>query len=716
MATPASNAEFLDLVRKSQVAEEKRLEPYVEKLQAGTLPAEPGKLAGLMVHEGVLTHFQAEQILMGRWRRFTIGKYKVLEKLGSGGMGLVYLCEHKLMRRRVAVKVLPTAKAKDPAALERFQREARAVAALDHPNIVHAYDIDQDAELHFLVMEYVDGSSLQDLVKKAGPLDVTRASHYMRQAALGLGHAHEKGLVHRDIKPGNILVDRSGVVKILDMGLARFFLDEDDVLTKKYDENVLGTADYLAPEQIEDSHSVDTRADVYSLGATFYFILTGQPPFGEGTVHQKLAWHLSRQPKPVAEVRAGVPAGLSNLIQRMMAKKPDDRFAHLEEVAEALTPWTATTIAPPADAEMPARALAGVAAESTVVSKMPASSVPRLTRPLPTPKSPLPIARSPQSAPSVVVADSLPDEEDRPPAPAVVTDSESAEHEAPWGNLEADTDDPSAKADTGPQDARPRSGVRPRGSGRNGRRLVITVAFLVFLSGVSFAVWQVLSKQRSGGDTPTGRPPRIVSKDSPSARSYRSIREALSNARPGDVIELADERHVENLTIDPSRTTAVTIQAKPGLDVVWSPATKDLPLLHLTSARGFKLKGKGLTLDGTVRGQTVENLITIQLHCPGLVLEDAHLQGFSRRGIQIMNCWGEKGNPVRLSGLAIHGERAQAAIYLDATPQIQQPPYNDFIDIDSSCRFPGFAEDRAILRRDNTVHGSHITRPGTWTK
>jgi serine/threonine protein kinase len=248
MASPATNAEFLDLVRKSGVLDEKRLEAHLEKLRAaGAMAAEPGKLAGLLVRDGLLTHFQAEQILLGKWRRFTIGKYKVLERLGSGGMGSVYLCEHKLMRRRVAVKVLPTAKAADPSALERFYREARAVAALDHPNIVHAYDIDQDENLHFLVMEYVDGSSFQEIVKKTGPMDPVRAAHYIHRACLGLQHAHAAGLVHRDIKPGNILVDRLGTVKILDMGLARFFNDEEDILTKKYDENVLGTADYLAP-------------------------------------------------------------------------------------------------------------------------------------------------------------------------------------------------------------------------------------------------------------------------------------------------------------------------------------------------------------------------------------------------------------------------------------------------------------------------------------
>src|SRR5262249_7237584 len=202
------------------------------------------------------------------------------------------LCEHKSMRRRVALKVLPASQAQDPALVDRFFREARAVAALDHPNLVRAHDFDHDGKLHFIVMEYVDGNSLQNIVATHGPLDVTRAAHYIRQVALGLHQAHQAGLVHRDIKPGNLLLDRGGIVKILDLGLARFFHDKADKLTQQYDEgSILGTADYLAPEQAVDSHEVDIRADLYSLGATFYFLLTGAPPFGEGTISQKLIWH-----------------------------------------------------------------------------------------------------------------------------------------------------------------------------------------------------------------------------------------------------------------------------------------------------------------------------------------------------------------------------------------------------------------------------------------
>src|SRR5437588_5398077 len=360
MPAPANNDELLDLVRKSGVLDEKRLDGYLARMAApNAIPREPGKFAGLMVNDGQLTHFQAEQIVQGKWRRFTIGKYKVLERLGAGGMGSVYLCEHKLMRRRVAVKVLPTAKADDPASLERFYREARAVAALDHPNIVRAYDIDQDDKLHFLVMEYVDGANLQEIVKRGGSMDPVRAAHYMRQAALGLQHAHEAaGLVHRDIKPGNILVDRGGLVKVLDMGLARFFHDDEDLLTKKYDENVLGTADYLAPEQALDSHSVDIRADIYSLGGTFYFCLTGRTPFAEGSVAQKLIWHQTRQPRPIRSLRAEVPEGIVSIIDRMMAKDVNQRYQAPQDVADALAPHTQTPIPPPPDSEMPKLSLA----------------------------------------------------------------------------------------------------------------------------------------------------------------------------------------------------------------------------------------------------------------------------------------------------------------------------------------------------------------------
>jgi serine/threonine protein kinase len=331
---------FLDLVRKSGLVEAERLDSLMQELRAaGHWPAEPAQLADQLVQRGVLTSFQAEQLLAGRWKGFFISKYKILQRLGSGGMGMVFLAEHKYMKRLVALKVLPRSRSGESSALERFYREAKAIAALDHPNVVRAYDLDQEGDLHFLVMEYVDGVSLQELVKAHGPFDVERTVHYLYQAAKGLQHAFSVGLIHRDIKPANLLVSRTGLVKLLDLGLARFFLDEQDILTRKYDEKVLGTADYLAPEQGIDSHVVDIRADIYSLGATFYYVLAGHPPFPEGTVAQKLIWHQTKMPKPIRELRPDVPEVVADLLQRMLAKKPEDRPQIPDEVARTLEPF-----------------------------------------------------------------------------------------------------------------------------------------------------------------------------------------------------------------------------------------------------------------------------------------------------------------------------------------------------------------------------------------
>jgi WD40 repeat protein/serine/threonine protein kinase len=350
MPAPTTIEQFLELGQKSGLLDKQGLDTYIEKKRStDTLPTVPKMLAKVMVRDGLLTSFQAQQLLLGRWKGFTIaGKYRVLGFLGVGGMGSVYLCEHTIMRRRVAVKVLPFSKVDDPSHLERFRREARAVAALDHPNIVRAHDVGQEGKLHFLVMEYIDGTSLDQLVKQEGPLAVARAARYVAGAAYGLQHAHEAGLVHRDIKPANLLIDRGDTVKILDMGLARFFKDESDGLTREHDsDTVLGTADFLAPEQAVNSHDVDIRADVYSLGVTFYFLLTGRTPFAEGSVFQKLMCHAMREPRPIRELRPDVPEELAAVIARMMAKDRAARYQTPAEIVTALAPWVQSPVAPP---------------------------------------------------------------------------------------------------------------------------------------------------------------------------------------------------------------------------------------------------------------------------------------------------------------------------------------------------------------------------------
>ncbi len=335
---------FLDLVRRSGLVEEQRLDRALAELKTegvslGGEDFQP--LARGMIERGLLTRWQCERLAEGRYKGFLLGKYRLLDHLGSGGMSAVYLAEHRHMGRRVAIKVLPQNRVNDSSYLDRFYREAKAAAALDHPNIVRAYDVDHEGNVHYLVMEYVEGRDLQRMVRDGGVLPYDLAAEYIRQAALGLAHAHEVGLIHRDIKPANLLVDGKGNVRLLDLGLARFADDDQASLTVQHDENVLGTADYLAPEQALNSHNVDSRVDIYSLGCTLYFALTGHPPFPEGTLAQRLLKHQTEEPPSIYLDRPDAPEGLVQICKRMMAKLPQLRYQTAGEVAEELARWLA---------------------------------------------------------------------------------------------------------------------------------------------------------------------------------------------------------------------------------------------------------------------------------------------------------------------------------------------------------------------------------------
>ena len=350
MPAPKSPDELVALLRRSALLEPARLDGYLTS-QAGPFDS-PAALAARMQADGLLTPFHVEQLMKGKHRGYYLGKYRLIDRIGLGGMGQVFLCEHVSMRRRAALKVLPPDRTDNPYSRERFLREARAAGQLDHPNLVRAFDVDQEGEVYFLVMEYVDGVSFHDLVTRFGPLTPPRAGYYLWQAALGLAYLHSCGLVHRDIKPANLLVDRQGVVKILDLGLVRGENLADD-LTRKEGVRILGTADYLAPEQAIDCSTVDVRADVYGLGATAYFLLTGHPPFPAEKMAQKLIAHQVKTARPVHEVRPDVPVEFSAVVARMLAKKPADRYQTPEELLDALTPWAQDPPPPPTEQEIP---------------------------------------------------------------------------------------------------------------------------------------------------------------------------------------------------------------------------------------------------------------------------------------------------------------------------------------------------------------------------
>ncbi len=334
---------FIDLVKRSQLIEEEQLERFLVKLRAqnnGVLPDLQEDIAKALVEAELLTEWQSDKLLSGKHRGFILGKYKLLRMLGKGGMSSVYLAEHILMRARRAIKVLPKNRVADATYLERFRIEARAAAKLDDPNIIHTYDIDEFEGQHYLVMEYVEGQDLHQLVKEHGPLDFLVAADYIAQVARGLSHAHAMGLVHRDIKPANCLVDKNKVVKLLDMGLARL-IDDEESLTLDNNENVLGTADYLAPEQALNSHKADSRSDIYSLGCTFYFLLTGHPPFPEGSIAERLMKHQRERPASILKDRPDAPPILVHICETMMSKGADDRYQSADEVVERLAEWLA---------------------------------------------------------------------------------------------------------------------------------------------------------------------------------------------------------------------------------------------------------------------------------------------------------------------------------------------------------------------------------------
>lgn len=340
---------FLRFVRQSELLEpadcDQLDKEFSPNAPAGN-PLDAAQIASTLVDRGMLTPWQADKLMQGKHRSFQLGKYRLLGLVGKGGMSTVYLAEHRVMKRRCALKVLPTRRVRDASWLGRFHREAQVGASLDHPNIIRTYDVDHvldgDTEVHFIVMEYVDGDDLKRLVDRNGPFDSSTAADFIRQAADGLAHAHAAGLVHRDIKPANLLLESDGTIRLMDLGLVTAFEDEgDQSLTRAHNERVIGTADYLSPEQALDSHLVDPRSDLYGLGGTLYYLLTGRPPFNSGSLAQRILAHQSKEPDSLFDLVPGISEQLVAIVARLMSKKPEDRFQTAQQASAALTQWLA---------------------------------------------------------------------------------------------------------------------------------------------------------------------------------------------------------------------------------------------------------------------------------------------------------------------------------------------------------------------------------------
>jgi serine/threonine protein kinase len=335
------------------------------RLEAREASNDVSKFAKWLVNNQYLTGFQAESLARGHADHFFLGQYKLLDRIGKGRMAGVYKGLHNL-GNIVAVKILPPSKVRDPQALARFQREAKMAVKLKHANVVRAFHMGNASGVYFLVMELLEGETLEDVLKRRHKFPVGEAVGIVHQALLGLQHIHEQGLIHRDLKPANLMLvppnppgtpdtTLSATVKILDIGLGRALFDENappdmDDMQLTTEGAVLGTPDYLAPEQARDAHKVDVRADIYSLGCLLFHVLTGQVPFPDKNALHQIVRHATETPRALRDLEPSVPEALQGVVLRMMAKSADHRFATPGQAAAALQPFLPREVAAPAEA------------------------------------------------------------------------------------------------------------------------------------------------------------------------------------------------------------------------------------------------------------------------------------------------------------------------------------------------------------------------------
>jgi serine/threonine protein kinase/DNA-binding response OmpR family regulator len=339
MGTKLSREEFVRNLRDSGLFSPEEVDRSIEAAP-DPQAADGEALAGRLIAAGRLTFFQFAALRERRFADLLIGNYDVLDRLGAGGMGTVYKARHRRMKRVVAIKVLSRSVAGSEKFVQRFQREVEAVARLSHPNIVMAYDADEAEVGHFLVMEFVNGRDLASEVQQRGPLPIREAVDCVVQAARALDYAHAQGIIHRDVKPANLLRDAGGVVKVADLGLARFndqlARPPEDVAGLTQAGSIMGTVDFIPPEQALGLTNIDHRADVYSLGCTLYHLLVGRPPYQGPTLMAILLKHREAPIPSLCAARGEVPAALERVFRRMVAKKPEERFASMAEVVRAL--------------------------------------------------------------------------------------------------------------------------------------------------------------------------------------------------------------------------------------------------------------------------------------------------------------------------------------------------------------------------------------------
>ncbi|MFL5331187.1 MAG: serine/threonine-protein kinase [Gemmataceae bacterium] len=347
---PVSADQFLKALRSSGLLDPIDLVAFMADVPQDDRRYSPA-LAAALVRRGLLTRFQARQLLMGASKGLVLGPYRILAMLGRGGSGKVYLARDTRMEKAVALKVLPPHKAREEERhLTRFQREMELAHEVDHPNVAKAYEAGVSGGVHYIALEYVPGKTLSMNVVAGGPLKPDVAARVFAEAADGLAHAHERGLIHRDVKPSNLMITPAGHAKLLDLGLAMRPGEKGDAQVFGGRGYVVGTMDYVPPEQTRDASAVDERSDIYGLGATLFYALTGRPPFPGGTGKEKIARHRREEPPRVDEYNADVPDDLADLVDEMLSKHAENRPPSAAAVRDRLQRWAAPPLA--ADAPM----------------------------------------------------------------------------------------------------------------------------------------------------------------------------------------------------------------------------------------------------------------------------------------------------------------------------------------------------------------------------
>lgn len=328
-------ADLLPLLHASGILADRPLEEIRARVASGEYPVEPAALADRLIRDRFITAYQAKRLLAGKAYGLVVGRYVILDRIGSGSMGRVYKAHHQLMDRVVALKIIAPEIASNERVAARFQREMKLVGRLDHPNVVRAFDADRANRVLYIVMEYVQGESLGDRLKRSGIVPAPEMIDYAAQAALGLAHAHAQGMVHRDIKPSNILVDQDRKVKILDLGLGVLTEADEGATFATADGIAVGTVDYMSPEQALGKE-VDGRSDLFSLGCAMYHLMTGKHAFPGPTPIDRLGRRINNPPVPITEHLPDFPTSAQRVLDKLMAAKPQDRFADATEASEAL--------------------------------------------------------------------------------------------------------------------------------------------------------------------------------------------------------------------------------------------------------------------------------------------------------------------------------------------------------------------------------------------